>query len=78
MDGKFLIPGTIKQGYLTKAPPLDKNTWTTVFKVSALVCVEFCLSDLTASNRLSLKMHAKSMALVKVSDVRLPPKLRES
>lgn len=33
---KYLIPGTIKQGYLTKAPPLNKQTWATAFKVRPL------------------------------------------
>lgn len=33
MENRFLVPGTIKQGYLTKSPPLDKNT--AVFKVRA-------------------------------------------
>ena len=31
MDARFLVPGTIKQGYLIKSPPLDKGT--AVFKV---------------------------------------------
>ena len=40
MDGRFLLPGTVKQGYLTKSPPLDKGT--SVFKVSPMLGAELC------------------------------------